>query len=61
MGKKSGWIKAVKPWFVLTTEERLVVAGVLTILAIGLVARYLHLSGKTADTYPPPVSAQTSP
>jgi hypothetical protein len=60
MAKKGDWLKTVKPWFILTTEERLFVAGIVGILLIGLIARYAYLAGQQAEPYEP-AAGQTSP
>ena len=45
--------RVVRSWFVLTPQELLFLGGVLAILLIGLVARYLHLKSEQAEPYTP--------
>lgn len=40
-------------WFGLNTEERLLVAGLLAVILVGLAARYHHLRRQQADPYRP--------
>ena len=45
------WLRA---WFSMTPDERLVIAGVLTIALVGLSARYWHLKHLKPEPYEPP-------
>jgi hypothetical protein len=49
--------RIVRAWFALTAEERLFIAGLLTIILIGLAWRHAHLKGERAEVYDPTMQA----
>lgn len=49
--------KRVAAWFTLTRDERLLLAGVLALLLIGLGARTWHQIHQRSAPYVPPASA----
>ncbi len=40
-------------WFGLTCEERRLLATIIAIAAVGIIARYVHLSRQTPEVYAP--------
>ncbi len=50
---------ALKVWFELTPDERLFIGGILVIVLIGLIARYVHLKNQKAEAYEPQGLEQT--
>ena len=49
--------RRVAAWFTLTREERLLAAGVLALLLLGLAARTWHLAHHTSEPYAAPEAA----
>lgn len=45
-----GWLRS---WFMLTADEKKVLAGIATVVLVGLIARYLHLRGERPEPYQP--------
>lgn len=43
----------LRNWFVLTADEKRVIALIVAIAIVGVIARYLHLRGERADAYEP--------
>jgi len=57
---RSGW-RALTNCFVLTESERWVLAGIMAIVMLGLVSRYIHMRTQTAAPYQPEGIEQTQP
>jgi len=45
--------RIVRAWFALTAGERMFIAGILTIILIGLAWRHVHLRSEQAEFYEP--------
>ncbi|HPF98668.1 MAG TPA: hypothetical protein PLE77_01270 [Kiritimatiellia bacterium] len=44
------WLRS---WFMLTADERKVLAGIVAIVLVGLIARHLHLRNERPEPYQP--------
>ena len=43
----------LRSWFMLTADERKVLAGIIAVVLVGLIARYLHLRNERPVPYQP--------
>ncbi len=52
------WLRS---WFMLTADEKKVLAGIAAIVLVGLAARYLHLRNEQPEPYQPAGLEQDAP
>ena len=52
------WLRS---WFMLTADEKKVLAGIVAIVLVGLAARYLHLRNEQPEPYQPAGLEQNAP